>query len=92
MATLERRQYLTRLPDLLDWTELPRAAMLPFAPGHAFRVEDYAEDGRYVVRAELPGLDPARDIEITADAGILRIRAERREQHQGGHLSEFRYG
>lgn len=75
MATLERRQYLTRLPDLLDWTELPRAAMLPFAPGHAFRVEDYAEDGRYVVRAELPGLDPARDIEITATykQGILGV-------------------
>jgi len=66
--------------------------LLPFGPGQTFRVEDYTEDGTYVVRAELPGLDPDKDIDVTADSGVLTIRAERREEHEEPHHSEFRYG
>jgi HSP20 family protein len=46
---------------------------------------------RYL-RAELPGLDPGEDIDITVDAGVLSIRAERREEHKEERRSEFRYG
>lgn len=65
---------------------------MPFGAPHTFRVEDYTEDGRYVVRAELPGLDPEKDIEVTVRAGILTIEAERREEKKEAHRSEFRYG
>jgi len=92
MAKLARRQSGTRLPDLFDWMESPWATLLPFGPGQTFRVEDYTEDGTYVVRAELPGLDPDKDIDVTADSGVLTIRAERREEHEEPHHSEFRYG
>jgi HSP20 family protein len=78
MYALARRAALARFPVLFGWLESPWASLLPFAPARTFRVEDYHEDGRYVVRAELPGLDPEKDIEVTADAGILAIRAERR--------------
>jgi HSP20 family molecular chaperone IbpA len=57
-----------------------------------FRVEDYVKDNNYVVRAELPGMDPDKDIEITVDDGTLTIRAERREEEHEAHRSEFRYG
>jgi HSP20 family protein len=92
MPASTRRHPSARLPDLFDWHEAPWASLLPFASAPAFRVEDYLEDGHYVVRAELPGLDPDKDIEVTAEAGVLTIHAERREERKETHRSEFRYG
>jgi HSP20 family protein len=31
----------------------------------AMRMEEYVASGRYVVRAELPGVDPAKDMEVS---------------------------
>jgi HSP20 family protein len=77
--------------DILDWVERPLVSI--WAPaGHPMRAEDYVRDGQYVLRAELPGCDPERDIEVTASRGVLTIHAERREDTSGKHHSEFRYG
>ena len=57
-----------------------------------FRLEESVRDDRYVIRAELPGLDPENEIEVTVDGRILTIRAERRQQDDGPYRSEFRYG
>jgi HSP20 family protein len=57
-----------------------------------FRVEETIRDNRYVMRAELPGLDPENDIEVTVDGRLLTISAERRRQDNGPYRSEFRYG
>src|SRR5258708_23208547 len=68
---------------------------MPFAAGQTFRVEEYVEDSRHVIRAELPGLDPDQDIEVTVDDRTLMIHAERREEEKKKkkpHRSEFRYG
>lgn len=81
-----------RFPDLLDWLDSPWSAWLPFGPAQTIRVEDYAEDGKYLVRAELPGLDPDKDVEVTAENGVLTIHAERREETKEDRRSEFRYG
>jgi HSP20 family protein len=78
--------------DRFDWLESPWSALMPFGPGQTFRVEDFTEDGRYLVRAELPGIDPAKDVEVTVDAGLLSIHAERREVAKEYQHSEFRYG
>ena len=78
--------------DRLDWLDSPWFSLMPFGPGQSFRVEDYAEDGKYLVRAELPGIDPAKDVEVTVDSGILTIHAERREETREDRHSEFRYG
>lgn len=91
MADLARRQS-TMLPDLLDWLNTPWTSLLPFTAAQMFRVEDYVKDGNYVVRAELPGMDPDKDVEITVDDGRLTIHAERREEHKEPHHSEFHYG
>jgi HSP20 family protein len=87
-----RRQAPHLLPDLRDWLDAPWAPLLPFGPASTFRVEDYVKDNVYVVRAELPGLDPDKDIEITVDDGTLTIHAERREETREAQRSEFRYG
>jgi HSP20 family protein len=82
----------TRFPDLLDWLEGPWPGTLPFGSGQTFRVEDFTEDGKYMIRAELPGVDPEDDVEVTVDAGMLTIRAERREETKQDRHSEFKYG
>lgn len=89
MGTPARRE--TRLPDLFDLFEMPFTALRPFT-GQAMRVEDYVDDGTYVVRAEIPGIDPEKDIEISVTRGVLTIRAERHEEREERHRSEFRYG
>ena len=62
----------------------------------ALRVEEYTEEDARVVRVELPGIDPEKDVEISASDGLLHIRVERREQQteqsRGSFRSEFRYG
>ncbi len=90
MATLARRE--TRAPlDLFDWLETPWTVLRPVA-GHPVRLEDYVKDGRYVVRAELPGINPEKDLEVTVSKGILTIKATRQEESHGKHHSEFHYG
>lgn len=92
MAKLARRQTPALFPDVFDWLDTPWSALLPFTPSQTFRVEDFVEGDTYVVRAELPGLDPEKDIEVEVTDGALTIRAERREEHEEPHRSEFRYG
>ena len=96
MAKLPRPQAPARFravfPDLADWLESPWAGPPPFLTGQVFRLEEAVRDDRYVVRAELPGLDPENDIEVTVEGRILTIRAERRQQDNGPCRSEFRYG
>ena len=43
------------------------------------RVDIREEDGRFVILADLPGIDP-REIEVSMDKGILTIRGERRQE------------
>jgi HSP20 family molecular chaperone IbpA len=56
------------------------------------RIEQVIEDGHFVVRAEIPGVDPQRDIDISVDHGSLSIRAERSEEKRDKTHSEFHYG
>jgi predicted unusual protein kinase regulating ubiquinone biosynthesis (AarF/ABC1/UbiB family)/HSP20 family molecular chaperone IbpA len=96
MAKLPRPQAPARFravfPDLADWLESPWTGPPPFLTGQVFRLEEAMRDDRYVIRAELPGLDPENDIEVTVEGRILTIRAERRQQDNGPYRSEFRYG
>jgi HSP20 family protein len=79
-------------PGLVDWLESPWAGPPQFTAARSFRVEEVARDDRYVIRAELPGLDPDRDIEVTVEGRTLTIHAERRQEDSGSYRSEFRYG
>ena len=96
MAKLPRPQapaiFRSMFPDLVDWLESPWTGPPPFLVAQAFRVEEAVQDNRYVIRAELPGLDPDEDIEVTVDGRTLTIHAERRKADNGPYRSEFRYG
>jgi predicted unusual protein kinase regulating ubiquinone biosynthesis (AarF/ABC1/UbiB family)/HSP20 family molecular chaperone IbpA len=96
MARLPRPQAPTRFravfPELADWLESPWTGPPPFLAGKVFRLEESVQDDRYVIRAELPGLDPENDIEVTVDGRVLTIRAERHHQDHEPNRSEFRYG
>jgi HSP20 family protein len=76
----------TRMVPFRRWTEL----------GDLVRVEEYREDGTLVVHADLPGIDPAKDLQLTVSDGMLHIEAERREEEKRegrGYLrQEVRYG
>ncbi|MHB1906161.1 MAG: Hsp20/alpha crystallin family protein [Acidimicrobiales bacterium] len=60
------------------------------------RVEEFHEAGQWVVRVELPGVDPDKDVTVEVVDGDLVITAERRhrEETTEHHVrrSEFRYG
>lgn len=60
------------------------------------RVDEFREGNTQVIRAELPGIDPEKDVEITVADGMLRINAERRveekTQDNGYTRHEMRYG
>ncbi|MGW8378410.1 Hsp20/alpha crystallin family protein [Streptomyces sp. ODS28] len=92
MSGLERRQgWYPLLPELIDWME----AGVPGrrTPGmHDIRVEEQITEDGYVLRAELPGMDPEKDIHISTSGEVLVIRAEREERTEHKGHSEFRYG
>ncbi len=96
MPRLSRSQAPARFramfPDLADWLEAPWTGPPAFLTGQVFRVEEAIRDDRYVIRAELPGLDPENDIDVTVDGRVLTIHAERRQQDSGPYRSEIRYG
>jgi HSP20 family protein len=85
------------------FAEFDALARLAFGgvPGRATRFVPAAEvvrDGTdAVVRIEVPGLDPERDVTVEVDRGYLVVRGERRderaEQERNGRiLREVRYG
>jgi HSP20 family protein len=91
MSTLTRRDYRGTLAEMFDWLEAPWTFLRP-AAGHPMRVEDFVRDDSYVIRAELPGIDPDKDVEVTVADGMLTIKAERQEEITDKHHSEFHYG
>ncbi len=108
MAGLARREPRGEAADVFsrfdrmfeEW-----ARMMPFRPmmfprwreaEELIRVEEFREDGTLVIRADLPGIDPDKDVELTVSGGILHIEAERREEEKheekGYVRQELRYG
>ena len=96
MATPVRRQVVatlhTMFASLPDWPESLRTSLPTFSSAQTFRIEELERDNHCVIRAELPGLNPATDIEVTVDGRTLTIHAERWQGDDEPHRSEFRYG
>lgn len=94
----------TRAPTLWDlvdrmWDDASGRLPLVWAEGRSvptIRVEEHVEDDHLVVRAELPGIDPERDVDVTLADDRLTITAQRQERSEsterGRQRSEFRYG
>jgi HSP20 family protein len=77
---------------LFDWPETWKEMI----EDSTLKVEEFEDDGELVVRAEMPGIDPDEDVEITLSDHVLHLRAERRSETKSedkkSFRSEFRYG
>ncbi len=73
-----------------DW--LPR---LPFdreffsERGLRPAIESYVEDGKFIVRTDLPGIDP-KDVDIKVVGGVLTIKGSREEKQETKKADFFR--
>jgi HSP20 family protein len=47
---------------------------------NVIRVDEFREDSTLVIQAELPGIDPDEDVELTVVEGELMISAQRRTE------------
>lgn len=82
--------------SILGWPDR-LSRMFGFDGDHEWlRVEEFHDGDTLVVRAELPDIDPAKDVEVAVGGGTVRIRAHREEKsdkkQKRGYRSEFRYG
>ncbi|MET0821933.1 MAG: Hsp20/alpha crystallin family protein [Aeromicrobium sp.] len=93
MTTAVARRPQTPFAELIDWIEsevpfgLKRIGLTP-----AVAMEDFVDGDTYVLRAELPGIDPSKDVTVTVDDGVLTIRGERQEIKRDKRIQEFQYG
>jgi HSP20 family protein len=59
-------------------------------------VEEFTDGDHLVVRAEMPGIDPDKDVHISVSDHTLHLQAERRQESKSGDdgnsRSEFHYG
>ena len=65
-------------------TESPAGAWVP-------RLETYRKDNNYVVRIDLPGVDP-KDVSVQAEGNVLTISGERKSEQTGAEYRETFYG
>jgi HSP20 family protein len=108
MAGLMRRELHGEAADVFsrfdrvfeEWMRMMPFRLMPFPRsrdgGDLIRVEEFQEDGTLVIRADLPGIDPDKDVEVTVADGMLHIDAERhveeKEEEKGYVRQELRYG
>ncbi|MEF8793342.1 Hsp20/alpha crystallin family protein [Thiohalorhabdus sp.] len=65
--------------DQLGSDEAPESGMVAADWRPAVDVQEDAN--RYLITADLPGVDP-KDIDVSLDNGVLTIRGERRDEHE----------
>ncbi len=71
---------LFRLSFAFPWWG-PRFAFAPEMP-YMPAVDVFSRDGDMVVRVELPGIDPAKDVKVTLEEGVLEVKGERLEEKE----------
>lgn len=55
------------------------------------RMETYRKENDYVVRVDLPGVDP-KDVHVQAEGNVLSITGERKTNEKGAQYRETFYG
>ena len=93
----ERVDVFDRLDRLFDdWMEVrpfrrPAALFQDWLTEDMIRVDEFREEGTLVVRAELPGFDPEKDVDVTVCDGMLCIEAEREEEEKSEEKGFMRH-
>ena len=92
MATLARRGK-SPVAEMLSWLEGGTGLdTRSFGLAPYVRVEDYVDEGTYVLRADMPGIDPDKDVEVTIEGDMVTIHGERREEQKDKNHHELHYG
>lgn len=59
------------------------------------RIEQYSDGNTLVIRTDVPGIDPEKDVDLTVSDDVLTIEARREEpahESEPSYRSEIRYG
>jgi HSP20 family protein len=108
MTALTKREPTLERFGMFDWFDRMFDDWMKVLPLHRpmlfgrwstedmIHVDEFRENGTLVIHAELPGIDPNKDVELTVADGMLTIEAERHEAKQveeKGYLRrELRHG
>lgn len=81
-------------PRFTDWLDTLVPSDISWRTGfpHSIRIEEFSKNGDFVIRAELPGIDPDKDVQINVRDNMLTIEGKREEKMESDHRSEFFYG
>ncbi len=95
-GTLTKTEPTYRFPDLPDMRRWFDTLPAWFTPFEAMKLEERHTKDAYVVRAEMPGIDPDTEADVWIADGMLHIKAERtqeqRDEKADSFRSEFSYG
>lgn len=91
---------LTRIDPLSLFDDVFRAMRTPLfesgngrGPGFVPAVDVHRDDEDLVMRVDLPGVDPAKDVSVELSGRTLTVSGERRnERETEGGMREVRYG
>lgn len=83
----------TSATETSDWAGSPLSTLHPVTgQARMIPMEQYPDGTSYVIRLEIPGVDPARDLSVSVETGTLSVRAERRSVRTDQVQTEFHYG
>lgn len=80
-----------------DWPAMFRRPFMVVPEGiESMKADEFTEDNTLVIRVEMAGIDPEKDVEISLDGDMLHIAAERHEEEETKERDytrrELRYG
>ena len=74
----------------------PWSSMWDGAGEFDVRIEEFERDGNYVIRAEVPGIDVQKNVELTVANSQLQLIIHRERREKTGDVrhyrTEFQYG
>jgi HSP20 family protein len=84
-TTPARRDPASLMGELMSWF-----GNVPTEP--EIKIEEFQEGERRFIRADLPGVDPEKDVSVTVEDGRLRLHGQRRAEEHDRYRTEIRYG
>jgi HSP20 family protein len=76
-----------------DWPGSPLSTLHEMTQQlRSIPIEQYPDGASYVVRFEIPGVDPAQNLTVSVQTGTLAVHAEHRHTGPEDEQSEFQYG
>lgn len=83
----------TMVDSISDWPGSPLSTLhRPAEQVRSIPAEQYLDGASHVVRFEIPGVDPARDLTVSVQPGWLTVLADHMHTGPEDQQGEFEYG